>query len=123
MKIYLSHSSGHDYETELYQPLRQLSVAHDIYFPHDEQNKGGESKEAITSSDLVLAEVSHPSTGQGIELGWASAQDIPIVCFHRTGSKVSSALQFISSGFIEYESTQDMVDKIASNLEEAQLSQ
>jgi nucleoside 2-deoxyribosyltransferase len=118
MKFYLSHSSGYDYQTELYEPLKStLAQEHEIFFPHDEHEDGIKSKDIIASSDAVIAEVSFPSTGQGIELGWADSQEKPILCFYRTDSNISSAVRFISNNLIEYESVNDMLQKLQQIIE------
>jgi hypothetical protein len=117
MKLYLSHSSGYNYKSELYEPLKSnLADEYDIFFPHDDHIDGVESKDILASSDVIIAEVSFPSTGQGIELGWADFQNKPIVCFYRSGSKVSSAIRFVSATVIEYESTADMIQKLRAAL-------
>ena len=114
MKIYLAHSSGYDFQPSLYEPLKQtLAQNHAIFFPHDPENVGTKSKNVIEQSDVVLAEVTYPSTGQGIELGWASAAGKPIVCIHAQGTKVSSSLSFICDTFIAYTSPIDMTNKLA----------
>ncbi|TAH33936.1 hypothetical protein EYC58_00050 [Candidatus Saccharibacteria bacterium] len=114
MKIYLSHSGNYDYESELYAPLKSsdLSHTHQILFPHDKENIDTNSQNLIANVDLVLAEVSHPSTGQGIELGWANAADTPILCVYRTGSKISSSLRFVATEFIEYADANDLLKKL-----------
>jgi hypothetical protein len=82
-KIYLTHASTFDYKTLLYQPLKASSLAdnYQIIFPHETDSAARYSKEIIKNSDLVLAEVSYPSTGQGIELGWAEIFRKPIIFF------------------------------------------
>jgi len=123
MKLYLTHSSGFDYQTELYEPLkRSLAKTQDIFFPHDEENIGTKSKDIIAKSNFVLAEVSYPSTGQGIELGWANDEEIPIVCFYRSGHLSSGSLRFISDTFIEYTSTEDMTEKLIKWFDEHETS-
>lgn len=71
MKIFVAHSSMFDFINKLYIPLwgSRLNTLHDIFLP---QENGHEevTKELIKSCDLVIAEVSMPSTGAGIELGW-----------------------------------------------------
>jgi len=110
MKLYLTHPSNYDYRTELYAPLKaSLGQTHDIFYPHDEHPDGVLSKDIIPTCDLVLAEVSEPSTGQGIELGWANAAGVPIICFYRRGAKVSGSLRFISDELVTYETTDEMV--------------
>lgn len=118
MKLYLTHATAYDYEVALYEPLKQtLAVNHDIFFPHDEKNINTKSKDIIKESDVVLAEVSQPSTGQGIELGWADSFNVPIVCFYRSGSKPSGSLRFISDVFIEFSSVEEMTTKLAEHFE------
>ena len=117
MKIYLAHSTGYNFEAELYKPIQaSLSKENDVYYPHQQPNQGTHSKDIITNSDIVLAEVSHPSTGQGIELGWANDHNVPVLCFYRTGVKISHALRFVSDMFIEYSTSQDMSAKLLSAL-------
>ena len=119
MKIYISHSSNFDYGNELYSPLlRAFSTDHDVYLPHSPENAGKNSKDIIGDSDVVFAEVSHPSTGQGIELGWAEAAGIPIVCFYKTDTKPSGALKHITEVFIAYDTENDMITQLATAIED-----
>jgi len=118
MKLYLAHSSGYDYEAELYVPLKAaLASEHEIFFPHDVDASGVMSKDIIPTCDAILAEVSFASTGQGIELGWADARNIPIICFYRTGTNVSSALQLISKSMSEYSTPEAMVNLLRTEIE------
>jgi hypothetical protein len=113
MKLYLSHSSSFDYRKELYKPLKStLSANLNVFFPHDKGNVGTKSQDIIAESDYLLAEVSFPSTGQGIEIGWADTNNIPIICFYRSGSKISSSLRFVTDVFLEYSSEQEMTSKL-----------
>ncbi len=59
----------------------------------------------IEKYDLVIAEVSLPATGLGIELGWADYSNTPILCIYEKGSKFSSFLKFITNNFIEYDNS------------------
>jgi hypothetical protein len=122
MKIYLSHSGNYDYDTELYAPLKlsQIAQEHQIFFPHDKENNGTKSKDIIKASDLVIAEVSYPATGEGIELGWADAYETPILCLYSSGAKISSSLKFISKDFIVYENKADMIRKLENWLMQEQ---
>ncbi len=45
---------------------------------------------ALERSDIVLAEVSTPSTGVGFEIAHAVAMGIPVVCVHEKGASVSA---------------------------------
>jgi len=70
------------------------------------------TSDIIKNQDLVIAEVSHASTGQGIELGWANLFGTPILCVNKKGSKPSNSLRFISDNFIEYSDSEDLIDKL-----------
>ncbi|MBP9758266.1 hypothetical protein KBD45_01115 [Candidatus Dojkabacteria bacterium] len=113
MKIYVTHSTGYDFKTELYEPIMASEIykLHQITLPHLTKEFIN-SKEVIFESDLILAEVSFPSTGQGIELGWAENLGKKVICFYKSGSKYSSALNVVSSVFLEYNSNEEMVNKL-----------
>ncbi|MCB9810948.1 MAG: hypothetical protein H6779_05085 [Candidatus Nomurabacteria bacterium] len=118
MKIYVSHSNQLDYENDLYIPIRQsrLNSEHKFVLPHE----GGQninSKEEIKSSDLFIAEVSFPSTGSGIEIGWAESFGIPLLFIYKKGNKVPGSLKFLSGEFLEYENSDDFIEKITNYLE------
>lgn len=97
MKIFVSHSSGFDYENELYKPLRNSTINnnHEIFLPH-EDGRDVLTKDVIKKSDVVIAEVSFPSTGQGIELGWANVFNVPIICVNQKNSKPSDSLKYLT---------------------------
>lgn len=118
MKIYVTHSSGFDFKNELYQPLRnsELNNQHQITLPHENSSEPFSSKDFMKECDLILSEVSHPSTGQGIELGWANFYDIPILCIFKNGTKPSDSLKTVSDKFIEYENSEDMIQKVVDYL-------
>jgi hypothetical protein len=116
MKIYLAHSISYDFLNELYNPIKNsaLSQEHDFVFPHDKNNKLFPSKEFFKNNcDLVIAEGSHPSTGMGIELGWANMLNLPIICVYKKGSKVSNSLKAVTDTFLEYANADELVAKIA----------
>ena len=112
MKIYVAHSSGFDYQSELYQPLRELmSEEREFIFPHDREVID-KTDSIIKDCDLFLAEVSYPSTGMGIEMGWADAAGVPIVCVYKKGSSVSPALRCMTDNFVEYSNLEDLKAKV-----------
>ena len=113
MRLYFCHSSSFDYKKELYDPLRLslLNKTHEIFLPHEKSDETPNTRALIKTLDIVFAEVSFPSTGLGIELGWAADTYLPIVCLHKTGTKPSPALQQVSKFFIEYSSPADMIKK------------
>ena len=113
MNIYISHSTKYDYINKIYNPIKNSSLveSNNFFFPHD-NNITINTKGIISNSDLVIAEVSLPATGQGIELGWANYAQTPILCIYEKGSKISSSLNFITNYLIEYESVDDMIKRI-----------
>ena len=117
-KIYISHSTSFDFKKELYEPIRKsyLDKEYNFVLPHEDSEKLFNSKEYLRSCDLVIAEVSYPSTGLGIELGWANLYKVPIVCIYKTGFKLSNSLKAVCNSFIEYTNSQDMISKIALSI-------
>ena len=118
MKIYISQSRDFDYKKELYDVLESAGLNHEFIFPHKDSDAPFNTKELLQNKtcDMVLAEVSYPATGQGIELGWANIYGIPIICIYKKGSKISGSLKLISKTFIEYENSNDLSNKLAENL-------
>jgi len=117
MKILVTHSSEFDFRNKLYRPLR-VSVLNKNYELRLPQEEGREklTKDIIRECGAIIAECSLPSTGQGIELGWANAYNIPIICIHEKGSKISNALHYVSDIFIEYSNEVEMIEKIQEHL-------
>lgn len=113
MKIFVSHSTKFNFEEELYKPLRnsEFNQKHELILPH-ENGAQNETKDVIRDCDLVVAEVSFPSTGQGIELGWASAEYVSTVCFYKQGSQISESLKYISDDINEYTTMDTVIAKI-----------
>ena len=114
MKIYVAHSKKIDYEKNLYSPMKKsdICINNDVFFPHDEEGKNVKTKDIIKQSDLVIAEVSEPAVGLGIELGWADCFNTKILCIYKKGKNYSSSIKFITNNFIEYENQEDMISKI-----------
>lgn len=114
MKIYFGHSKYFDYKKELYEPIRNggLNEKHEIIFPHEKSELPTNSKEFLKTCDLMIAEVSFPATGLGIELGWADAFGVPILCVYKSGKKVSNSTKLLTNNFIEYSDPEDLIEKI-----------
>ena len=83
-----------------------------FFFPHDKNKELINTKDIIGSYDLVIAEVSLPTTGQGIELGRADYSNTPILFIYEKGKEISSSLKFITDEFIEYENKEDMIKQL-----------
>lgn len=114
MRIYISHSTTFDYKNELYKPLREsaLNSKHEIILPHENDNEVS-TKDVIRDSDLFVAEVSYPSTGSGIELGWANSAYVTIACFYKTGSEISSSIKYVTDNVFPYDSIESVIAKVA----------
>ena len=119
MKIFVSHSNNYDFQNELYMPLRKsgLNEKNEIILPH-ENGQDVITKDIIKDCNLIVAEVSYPSTGQGIELGWANMLNIPIVCMHKEGIESSRSLRKITNDFIVYKDSNDMISKLSEYISE-----
>lgn len=118
MKIYVSHLRNYDFKKELYDVLENSNLKHEFILPHKNAETPFNTKELLQNKkcDLVLAEVSYPSTGQGIELGWANIYGIPIVCIYKKNAKIAGSLKMVSDTFIEYENSEDLINKLSTNL-------
>lgn len=111
----MAHSREFDFNKELYQPLRNsiLNKEHEIVLPHEESDKPFNSKEFLRDScDLMIAEVSYPSTGLGIELGWANLYNVTILCVYKKGPKPSESLKVLTSNFLEYSDSKELISGI-----------
>ena len=113
-KIYISHSTSFDFKKELYQPLKKAGLDYSFIYPHEKSSKPYPVKKLFLSKkcNLVIAEVSFPSTGQGIELGWANVYKIPIICIHKKGTNYSKSLKIITKKIIEYSDNLDLIEKM-----------
>lgn len=111
MKVYISHSTGFDYYKELYEPIRSNPglEAHEIILPHEHSSDQNDVVETFKEIDLIIAEVSFPSTGQGLELGYAATIHIPIVCMHKESTTPSGALYTVASQFYTYKGDVSML--------------
>ncbi len=118
MKIIVTHASSFDFEKELYEPLRKAveGTGHVLIFPHvwHEQNKS--TKEFLKDAGLLIGEVSHPSTGAGIELGWADMLGVPLLFLRKHGAKSSSALKYLTGEYIDYQDQADLTQKVKTYL-------
>jgi hypothetical protein len=118
MNIYVSHAGNYDYENELYVPVKEseLYSKHYFFLPHEPENTNIAAKDELKQTDVLMAEVSRPSTGQGIELGLASTMDVRIICFYKAGAKPSSSLRFITNDVTEYSDIADLLAKLQTKL-------
>lgn len=114
-KIYFAHSTGFDYKNELYKPIRESTLNKEYYFllPHEKSDAPFNSKEFFKNeANLIIAEISYPSTGMGIELGWADSLGLPIIEIAKKNTKYSSSPTVIAKEVIEYENSKDLIEKL-----------
>lgn len=119
-KIYVGHSSSFNFRKELYDPLIRSSFYDKYKFilPYGHRDKPIDTKDVIKNCDCMIAEVSFPSTGLGIEIGWANVFERPMLCIHREGMKVSSSLKYVTDNIAQYKDSEDLIKKIDSYLSE-----
>ncbi|OHA22858.1 MAG: hypothetical protein A3G52_03790 [Candidatus Taylorbacteria bacterium RIFCSPLOWO2_12_FULL_43_20] len=120
MKIYIAHSRGFDFRKELYDPIKNSSLAreHTFIFPHEKSEELFSSKDFFQNGcDLIIAEVSYPATGLGIELGWANMLKVPVVCIYKKDSILSGSLKAVTNTFLQYSDTSDLIDKITQAIQ------
>lgn len=111
--IYVGHCKDFDYD-KLSASLNKskLGKCFNITLPHVDSGEPFNSKEFLKTCKYMIAEVSTPSTGLGIELGWANLYGVNIICIYLTGSKVSNSLKVITNHIIEYETEEDLINKL-----------
>lgn len=122
MKIYIAHSKQLEYLENLYKPIREDKELqeYEILLPHEITSESANTREFYKSLSVVIAEVSHPATGMGIELGWAYDDGTPIYCLYQKGHKVSGSLKVICNHFIEYTSTTELLDIVKKIIKEVE---
>lgn len=117
MKIFLAHASAFDFRAKLYVPLRAsaLNTEHELLLP-EEAGETWNTKDVIESSNVLVLDASAPSTGAGIEAGWAHAAGVPVIVIREKGSAPSTVVSFIAQGEFEYENAGDLVEKLSAAL-------
>ena len=93
--IYISHSHSMNYEDEIYKPLMdsKISSTYKLIFPHSILYDDVNTKDLLIHFDYLIAEVSYPGIGIGLELGRAECNSIPILCIIKKGFKCSSSIK------------------------------
>lgn len=112
--IYIAHSREFDFENQLYAPVRASKnlPQSSIVLPHEPGHDPNHGRQFYANLDLLIAEVSYPATGLGIELGWASDDNVPIVCLCQSGKKYSGSLRAVTDRFYEYHDLDEIVSII-----------
>jgi nucleoside 2-deoxyribosyltransferase len=115
MKIYIAHARSFDFQQDLYAPIQRSSLFHKHQFVLPHAGAGQvhtSSKGIIESCDCLIAEVSHPSTGMGIEIGWAHAANIPVYAMYRRDCTPTNALAAVTKQLYPYDDVIDTLQKI-----------
>ena len=114
---------------KIYEDLVNIckKVSNNIYSPLDTmQFKGNDTErydramELLRETKIIIAEMSVPSTGQGMELQEAVRLDIPIIVIAKSGSKVSGLIK--GSGKIKsilyYNNIEDIEKELIEQIKE-----
>lgn len=112
-KIYFSHSRDPQFDyISMYDSLSKNFPNVNWIFPHQKTEEPYDVISEFQSGNinLILAEVSFPSTGQGIELGIAFENKILIHCIYLKGQKFTSALDIISKTINSYSTIQNITE-------------
>ena len=116
-RIYVGHARDErlNYQEDLYLPLISSLGDDLVIVPHE---KGAEaqinSEEVLPTCHLMIAEVSYPSTGLGLELVWAKHAAVPVLCIYNINCQPSTSVTNYCPDIISYESNVDMVEKVVS---------
>lgn len=121
MKIFVAHSSKFDFKNKLYAPLRgsALNTEHQILLPQEGEIKEI-TREMISGCDAVVAEVSAPSLGAGIEIGWADAAGVPVIALYEKDAHPSFSIDNAVTDRFAYGNADDMLEKLAVALKKLQ---
>lgn len=119
MKIYFPHSKQLEYES-LYRAIRASAflAKHTCILPYEKNVNPQESKSIIKDCDLVIAEVSYPGTGLGIELGWAEGFGKRIICIYKYDFHIAGSLKYVSEDFISYLDFHELMEKLETAITE-----
>jgi len=113
MNIYFPHSKQLDYEA-FYAAIRTSAVfdKHTCTLPYEKSETPQNSKSLIEKADLIIAEVSYPGTGLGIELGWAEAFHKRVICIYKYDFHLAGSLKYVSEEFVSYNSYPELIKKL-----------
>lgn len=120
MKIFFAHATNFPQKAEFYKALRasELNSKYELILPQENGEQPPMPWSVITTHDLLVAEVSVPSHGVGIELAWADSAEIPTICIYKEGAKFSGALNNVSSKFLMYTDFDNMIEDLTNALKQ-----
>lgn len=113
MRIYVAHATNCDYTNEIYKPIRLDNELkkYEIILPHEEENFI-HNRDYYANFDIAICEISNPSIGLGIEMGFFFDSNVPIYCLYKKGCSYSKSILAITNNIIEYTDNDDFMDKI-----------
>lgn len=122
-RIYIAHSKDIDYINELYEPLKNADFLknYTLLLPHELSKISYNTRDFYKDIDILIAEVSKPATGLGIELGWAFDDNTKIYCIYKANETVSSSIKSITSDIFEYNNRDEMLEIIKKIIEKDNL--
>lgn len=117
MRVFVAHASNFDFREKLYKPLREseLNTQHEFFLPQ-ETDEDYVDLEFIRSCDALIVDVSIPSSGAGIEMGWANASGVPILGVYEKGSHPSASAAYPTKQYVEYSDSKDLIEKVGAFL-------
>ena len=117
MKVFVAHASNFAFKEKLYAPIRasELNTKHEFWLPQ-ETDEDWVTLDFMRSCDALVVDVSIPSTGAGIEMGWANALGIPILGIYEKGSKPSASAEYTTKMYREYTNPQEMLSVVTAFL-------
>ncbi len=119
LNIYFGHSKKIDYQ-KIYDWIESCEELkkYNFMFPHKLDSNSRNGRDFYKNIDVFIAEISFPSTGLGIELGFSFDEKIPIYCFYKENSNYTNALLSVTNNFIEYTAREDFLKKLIKILNE-----
>lgn len=117
LRIRVGHSTGYDYQAQLYDVVRGVALPPGvtITLPHENGAAGDCTKSFFAEGcDLFIAEVSAASIGLGMEIAYADVHNVPVACIYREGTRPSASIKMVTPLFLRYDSSEQLARHIES---------
>lgn len=110
MNIYVGHSTKYPFKELLYQPIKETRLyrEHFMVLPHEETDELFDTRLFLEKCDLFIADVTYPSLGLGIELGWANEIGVPIIAISQAGNPLSKSVGVITKDMYQYQNEAEL---------------
>ncbi len=126
MKVYVT--CAHTLSGGAYEPIANLAtelikgMGHEVHEtqPLTDPNQVFElDMDALKNTDILIAEVSEPSHGVGVEIAASWFLKFPCICLHKKGTTVLRFVRgFPNAKFLEYENEEDIRTKLPELVKE-----